>query len=166
MVKTACMSSLCSWFHSVFQIVEGVIIKEKPHSAFFVHNNACMTPPCSWFRSVPQIVESVIIKEKPDGVLVSMGGQTALNCGVELHNAGVSALLLPGGVRVCTFFPVCYALLMAVYVWRISRCRTEERSATHELVLEFFWFVICVLGTIGTKVPPFFSHTLSSAFSV
>ncbi|CAN0390181.1 unnamed protein product, partial [Hapterophycus canaliculatus] len=36
-----------------------------------------------------QIVESVIKKEKPDGVLVSMGGQTALNCGVELHNAGV-----------------------------------------------------------------------------
>lgn len=41
-----------------------------------------------------QIVESVIIKEKPDGVLVSMGGQTALNCGVELHNSGVSVLAL------------------------------------------------------------------------
>ena len=36
-----------------------------------------------------KIVESVIVKEKPDGVLVSMGGQTALNCGVELHNSGV-----------------------------------------------------------------------------
>ncbi|CAB1107809.1 unnamed protein product [Ectocarpus sp. CCAP 1310/34] len=48
-----------------------------------------MTPPCAWFHSVPQIVEGVIIKEKPDGVLVSMGGQTALNCGVELHNAGI-----------------------------------------------------------------------------
>lgn len=36
-----------------------------------------------------QVVESVIIKEKPDGVLVSMGGQTALNCGVALHQAGV-----------------------------------------------------------------------------
>lgn len=41
-----------------------------------------------------QIVESVIVKEKPDGVVVSMGGQTALNCGVELHNAGVSVSLL------------------------------------------------------------------------
>ncbi|CAN0215999.1 unnamed protein product, partial [Laminaria digitata] len=35
-----------------------------------------------------QIVESVIVKERPDGVVVSMGGQTALNCGVALHNAG------------------------------------------------------------------------------
>lgn len=45
--------------------------------------------------TVFQIVESVIIKEKPDGVLVSMGGQTALNCGVVLHNAGVSSRYLP-----------------------------------------------------------------------
>lgn len=35
-------------------------------------------------------MESVVIKERPDGVVVSMGGQTALNCGVALHNAGVS----------------------------------------------------------------------------
>lgn len=39
-------------------------------------------------------MESVIVKEKPDGVLVSMGGQTALNCGVELHNSGVSVVTL------------------------------------------------------------------------
>lgn len=37
-----------------------------------------------------QVVESVIMKERPDGVVVSMGGQTALNCGVALHNKGVS----------------------------------------------------------------------------
>lgn len=35
------------------------------------------------------MVESVIVKEKPDGVVVSMGGQTALNCGVALHKTGV-----------------------------------------------------------------------------
>ncbi|MDX1700848.1 MAG: carbamoyl-phosphate synthase (glutamine-hydrolyzing) large subunit, partial [Melioribacteraceae bacterium] len=32
----------------------------------------------------PYIVEKVIEKEKPDGVLLSFGGQTALNCGIEL----------------------------------------------------------------------------------
>jgi carbamoyl-phosphate synthase large subunit len=34
-------------------------------------------------------VEEVIKKEKPDGLLLSFGGQTALNCGVELKNAGI-----------------------------------------------------------------------------
>ena len=33
-------------------------------------------------------VEAVVKKERPDGILISMGGQTALNTGVELHEAG------------------------------------------------------------------------------
>ena len=37
----------------------------------------------------PQYVEEVIIKEKPDGIMLSFGGQTALNCGLELQNSGV-----------------------------------------------------------------------------
>jgi carbamoyl-phosphate synthase large subunit len=37
----------------------------------------------------PYFVEQVIEKEKPDGVLLSFGGQTALNCGVELEEKGV-----------------------------------------------------------------------------
>ena len=37
----------------------------------------------------PEFVEKVIEKEKPDGVLLSFGGQTALNCGVELDRQGV-----------------------------------------------------------------------------
>jgi len=32
----------------------------------------------------PDFVEQVIEKEKPDGVLLSFGGQTALNCGLKL----------------------------------------------------------------------------------
>ena len=36
----------------------------------------------------PYFVEKVIAKERPDGVLLSFGGQTALNCGVELYRAG------------------------------------------------------------------------------
>lgn len=36
----------------------------------------------------PYFVEQVILKEKPDGILLAFGGQTALNCGIELFNAG------------------------------------------------------------------------------
>ncbi len=37
----------------------------------------------------PAFVEQVIKKERPDGILLSFGGQTALNCGVELYRKGV-----------------------------------------------------------------------------
>ena len=37
----------------------------------------------------PYFVERVIDKERPDGILLSFGGQTALNCGVELYKNGV-----------------------------------------------------------------------------
>ncbi len=37
----------------------------------------------------PYFVQRVIEKERPDGVLLSFGGQTALNCGVELYRSGV-----------------------------------------------------------------------------
>ena len=39
----------------------------------------------------PYFVERVIQKERPDGVLLSFGGQTALNCGVALEQSGVFA---------------------------------------------------------------------------
>ena len=37
----------------------------------------------------PYFVERVIDKERPDGILLAFGGQTALNCGVELWKKGV-----------------------------------------------------------------------------
>ncbi|MDP3451846.1 MAG: carbamoyl-phosphate synthase (glutamine-hydrolyzing) large subunit [Bacteroidales bacterium] len=37
----------------------------------------------------PYFVEEVIKKEKPQGILLAFGGQTALNCGVELYKSGV-----------------------------------------------------------------------------
>ena len=37
----------------------------------------------------PEFVERVIERERPDGILLAFGGQTALNCGVELYRAGV-----------------------------------------------------------------------------
>jgi carbamoyl-phosphate synthase small subunit len=43
-----------------------------------------------YFQPVqPEFVERVIEKERPDGILLSFGGQTALNCGVQLHRRGV-----------------------------------------------------------------------------
>ena len=37
----------------------------------------------------PYFVEQVIKKEKPQGILLAFGGQTALNCGVELYRTGI-----------------------------------------------------------------------------
>ncbi|HLC56303.1 MAG TPA: carbamoyl-phosphate synthase (glutamine-hydrolyzing) large subunit [Candidatus Nanoarchaeia archaeon] len=37
----------------------------------------------------PHFVEGIIKKEKPDGIMLSFGGQTALNCGVELEDSGI-----------------------------------------------------------------------------
>jgi carbamoyl-phosphate synthase large subunit len=45
----------------------------------------------------PEFVKQVIEKEKPDGLLLSFGGQTALNCGVALDRDGT---LYKNGVRV------------------------------------------------------------------
>ncbi len=39
----------------------------------------------------PDFVEKVIAREKPDGILLSFGGQTALNCGVALAKSGALA---------------------------------------------------------------------------
>ena len=40
----------------------------------------------------PDFVERVIEKEKPDGILVGFGGQTALNCALQLAERGVPGL--------------------------------------------------------------------------
>ena len=37
----------------------------------------------------PYFVEEIIKKEQPDGILLAFGGQTALNCGTELHQNGI-----------------------------------------------------------------------------
>ena len=45
----------------------------------------------------PAFVEKVIQKEHPDGIMLAFGGQTALNCGVELYKSGI---LEKYGIRV------------------------------------------------------------------
>ena len=37
----------------------------------------------------PEVVEAIIAKERPDAVLATLGGQTALNCAMSLHERGV-----------------------------------------------------------------------------
>jgi carbamoyl-phosphate synthase large subunit len=37
----------------------------------------------------PEYVEKIIAKERPDAILATLGGQTALNCAIALHEAGV-----------------------------------------------------------------------------
>ena len=39
----------------------------------------------------PEFIEQIIVKERVDAILLSFGGQTALNCGLALHDAGVLA---------------------------------------------------------------------------
>ncbi|MEE1418740.1 MAG: hypothetical protein U0J91_03350, partial [Alistipes ihumii] len=48
----------------------------------------------------PEYVEKVIEKERPQGILLAFGGQTALNCGVQLYRSGV---LEKYGVRECYY---------------------------------------------------------------
>ncbi len=45
----------------------------------------------------PEYVEKVIVSERPQGILLSFGGQTALNCGVKLRKKGILAKY---GIRV------------------------------------------------------------------
>ena len=46
--------------------------------------DATYIEPITW-----QVVEKIIAKEKPDAILPTMGGQTALNCALDLHRHGV-----------------------------------------------------------------------------
>ncbi|MBV8623473.1 MAG: carbamoyl-phosphate synthase large subunit [Herbaspirillum sp.] len=46
--------------------------------------DATYIEPITW-----QAVERIIAKEKPDAILPTMGGQTALNCALDLHRHGV-----------------------------------------------------------------------------
>ena len=49
----------------------------------------------------PQFVARVIAREQPDAILLSFGGQTALNCGVSLHRDAKSPLPCHDCRRLC-----------------------------------------------------------------
>ena len=68
----------------------------------------------------PEVIESIIIKERPDAVLPTLGGQTALNAAIALHDLGI---LEKHGVE-----------LIGAKVDAIQR--GEDRQIFKELVLE------------------------------
>src|SRR5580698_9818361 len=65
-----------------------VLVNSNPATIMTDPNTADVTyiEPITW-----QVVEKIIEKERPDAILPTMGGQTALNCALDLHKHGVLA---------------------------------------------------------------------------
>ncbi|HEY0151555.1 MAG TPA: carbamoyl-phosphate synthase large subunit [Longimicrobium sp.] len=73
-------------------------LREEGYRVILVNSNPAtiMTDPdladATYIEPItPEWVERVIEKEKPDAILPTMGGQTALNVALELHDTGVLA---------------------------------------------------------------------------
>jgi carbamoyl-phosphate synthase large subunit len=63
-----------------------VLVNSNPATIMTDPETADVTyiEPITW-----QVVEQIIAKERPDAILPTMGGQTALNCALDLHKHGV-----------------------------------------------------------------------------
>src|SRR5690606_22963497 len=63
-----------------------VLVNSNPATIMTDPETADVTyiEPITW-----QVVEKIIEKERPDAILPTMGGQTALNCALDLHRHGV-----------------------------------------------------------------------------
>src|SRR5690349_1958467 len=84
----------CEFDYSGTQALKA--LKEEGYRVILVNSNPAtiMTDPGFADRTyiepiTPDIVEKIIAKEKPDAILPTLGGQTALNTAVALHEAGV-----------------------------------------------------------------------------
>ena len=73
-------------------------LKEEGYQVVLVNSNPAtiMTDPEFAHRTyiepiTPEVVEKIIEAEKPDALLPTLGGQTALNCSMKLHERGVLA---------------------------------------------------------------------------
>ena len=73
-------------------------LKEEGYRVIVVNSNPAtiMTDPeladATYIEPItPEIVARIIEKERPDALLPTMGGQTALNCALDLHRHGVLA---------------------------------------------------------------------------
>ncbi|WP_343154378.1 carbamoyl-phosphate synthase large subunit [Buchnera aphidicola (Aphis aurantii)] len=71
-------------------------LHEEGYKIILVNSNPAtiMTDPCmadaTYIEPIHwKIVKKIIIKERPDALLPTMGGQTALNCALELHQRGI-----------------------------------------------------------------------------
>ncbi|MBQ0961406.1 carbamoyl-phosphate synthase large subunit [Ideonella sp. 4Y11] len=65
-----------------------ILVNSNPATIMTDPDTADVTyiEPITW-----QVVEKIIAKERPDAILPTMGGQTALNCALDLHKHGVLA---------------------------------------------------------------------------
>src|SRR6266568_4863579 len=54
-----------------------------------IQTSKLLADPVYFLPITPFFVEKIIEKERPDGILLSFGGQTALNCGIELFQQGI-----------------------------------------------------------------------------
>lgn len=63
----------------------------------------------------PEFVEDVIRRERPDGILLSMGGQTALNCGKLLYKHIFIKFIQ-------CFFTVETCNLVFLFIWDLMCC--------------------------------------------
>src|SRR5512136_293645 len=63
-----------------------ILVNSNPATIMTDPNMADVTyiEPITW-----QVLENIIAKEKPDAILPTMGGQTALNCAMDLYKNGV-----------------------------------------------------------------------------
>ncbi|MCA3191494.1 MULTISPECIES: carbamoyl-phosphate synthase large subunit [unclassified Cupriavidus] len=63
-----------------------ILVNSNPATIMTDPNTADVTyiEPITW-----EVVERIIEKERPDAILPTMGGQTALNCALDLHRHGV-----------------------------------------------------------------------------
>ena len=71
-------------------------LREEGHTTVLVNSNPAtiMTDPemadATYVEPItPDVVEAIIAKERPDAVLATLGGQTALNTAIALHERGV-----------------------------------------------------------------------------
>ncbi|MCV0381846.1 MAG: carbamoyl-phosphate synthase large subunit [Erythrobacter sp.] len=84
----------CEFDYSGTQAIKA--LKEEGYRVVLVNSNPAtiMTDPemadATYIEPItPEIVAKIIEKERPDAVLPTMGGQTALNCALDLANQGV-----------------------------------------------------------------------------
>jgi carbamoyl-phosphate synthase large subunit len=84
----------CEFDYSGVQAVKA--LKDEGYRVILVNSNPAtiMTDPgladATYIEPItPEIVEKIIEAEKPDALLPTMGGQTALNCALDLHYAGI-----------------------------------------------------------------------------
>src|SRR3989344_2315860 len=71
-------------------------LKEEGHKVILINPNIATIQTSKDFADEvyflpvePHFVEEVIKREKPDGIILSFGGQTALNCGLALAKSSI-----------------------------------------------------------------------------